>query len=99
VKRVNVARTVDGATPIRRATSRTGTSASNLNRNSSRTRRMAILSAGMTASLPKGDDVRASRGRAVPAHQAGDIIPEGWAAMDRNAGRLQIGMTGDIISE
>jgi len=99
VKRASVSRTVEGAIPIRRATSRTGTSAPSLNRNSSRTRRMATLSAGITASLPKGGDVKRQQRTRDPAHQTGGIIPERWAAIDRNGGRLQFGMTGDIISE
>jgi hypothetical protein len=31
--------------------------------------------------------------------RVGDIIPERWATSDRNGGRLQPGMVGDIISE
>ncbi|MFL5199117.1 MAG: hypothetical protein ACJ8BE_19710, partial [Microvirga sp.] len=59
---------------------------------------MATLSAGITASLPKGGDVKRQQRTRDLAHQAGGTIPEWWAAIDRNGGRLQFGMMGDIIS-
>jgi hypothetical protein len=46
-KRRNISRSVEGATPFRRATSRVERPASRLNLNISCTRRMAILSIGI----------------------------------------------------
>jgi hypothetical protein len=46
-KRRNISRSVEGATPVRLATSRVARPASRLNLNISRTRRMAILSVGI----------------------------------------------------
>src|SRR5947199_5335300 len=52
-KRLSVTRTVDAATPIRRAISRIGTAPTNFNRRTSRTWRMVVLSAGIGSLLWK----------------------------------------------
>jgi len=52
-KRLSVTRTVDAATPIRRAISRIGTPPTNFNRRTSRTWRMVVLSAGIGSLLWK----------------------------------------------
>src|ERR1700730_18218166 len=74
-----VARTVDAATPFRRAISRIDTPPTNFNRRTSRTWRMIVLSAGIRVSpleQPKEPDL--SRPAEAPA-TPGDIIPEWWA--------------------
>jgi hypothetical protein len=102
-KRLIVARTVDAATPIRRAISRIGTPPTNFNRRTSRTWRMIVLSAGIRSLLwnsqRRGPEA-VSRGTCHPGRDhpgmVGDIISErwaelsrnGWAASFRNHGRL-----------
>ena len=91
--RLSVSRTVDGATPTRRAISLPETPAA-LNRSTSRTWRMAILSAGIVPSCGKAegaDAMRASRG----APRGGTTR----ATSSRNAERDQIGMAGEIIAD
>src|SRR5215468_8247603 len=95
--RCNVNRTVDGATPTRRAISLSPTPAL-LKRSTSRTRRIGILSAGIRfprAKATRADPNRASRGVAYPS----DIIPEFRAKSSWNAERDQIGMLGEIIPD
>src|SRR6478672_8717444 len=102
-KRLIVARTVDAATPIRRAISRIGTPPTNFNRRTSRTWRMIVLSAGIRSLLwnsQRRGPESASRGTCHPERDhpgmVGDIISErwaelsrnGWAASFRNHGRL-----------
>src|SRR6202035_3238370 len=90
-------RTVDGATPTRRATSLSPPPAV-LKRSTSRTWRIVVLSAGIRSPMQKAkgaDPNRASRDAAQP----GDIIPECRAKSSRNAERDQIGMVGDIIAD
>jgi DDE family transposase len=87
--RFKVNRTVDGATPTRRAISLSPIPAV-LKRSTSRTRRIAILSAGIRSPMAKAkgaDPNRASRGAAYP----GEIIPEWRAKSSWNAERDQIG--------
>src|SRR5882757_6516548 len=94
-KRAIVARTVDDAKPVRRATSRLETPA-NVKRRTSRTTRIATLSAGIDPLLGKAKERTlhtASRGLRNPA-LPGDIIPEWWARINRNAGRQLIGTGG-----
>jgi hypothetical protein len=89
-KRLIVARTVDAAAPIRRATSRIGRPPTNFNRRTSRTWRMIVLSAGIRSLLleqPKERDL--SRPAGAPT-APGEIILEWWATSSRN---------GDIIPE
>src|SRR3984893_3328672 len=97
VSRFNVNRTVDGATPTRRAISVSPTPAV-LKRSTSRTWRIVVLSAGIRSPMQKAkgaDPNRASRDAAEP----GDIIPECRAKSSRDAERDQIGMVGDIIAD
>src|SRR5436309_14909026 len=92
-KRLIVARTVDAATPIRRAISRVGTPPTNFNRRTSRTWRMVVLSAGIRSLLwtAKGADL--SRPAEAP-DPPGEIIPEWWATSSRNGGRDHLGIGG-----
>src|SRR5215471_4049377 len=85
-KRASVARTVEAATPIRRAISRIGKPPTNFNRRTSRTWRMTILSAGIRSSFgsqrngpESGRQRHLSPGRNHPG-LVGDIISESWAA-------------------
>jgi hypothetical protein len=67
-------------------------------RSTSRTWRIAILSAGIVPSRGKAkgaDAKRASRDAAYP----GDIIPDSRPKSSRSAERDQIGMAGDIIPD
>jgi hypothetical protein len=69
-----------------------------IKRSTSRTWRIAILSAGIRSPVQKAkgaDPNRASRGAAYP----GEIIPECRAKSSRNAERDQIGTLGDIIPD
>src|SRR5208282_2773512 len=84
-QRRNISRSVEGATPVRLATSRVASPASRLNLNISRTRRMAILSVGIGPS--KRRQPKASED------------PHPWAASSRNAARGLIGTVGGIKSE
>jgi hypothetical protein len=96
-RRFNVCRTVDGATPTRRAISLSPTPAV-LKRSTSRTWRIVVVSAGIRSPLQKAkgaDPNRASRGAAYPV----EIIPEWRAKSSWNAERDQIGMVGDIIAD
>src|SRR5579871_1690775 len=101
-KRLSVARTVDAATPIRRAISRVGTPPTNFNRRTSRTWRMVVLSAGIRSSFgsQRSGPESASRGTRPPGRDhsgmAGDIISERWAELSRNGGRHHSGIVGDI---
>jgi hypothetical protein len=97
LKRLIVVRTVDGATPIRRATSRVGTPPTNFNRCTSRTlahgrslcwHPVLQSSFGTRRSGPKS----ASRGNRPP----GRDIPEWSATSSRNGGRHYPGTTGDF---
>jgi hypothetical protein len=73
-KRRIVSRTVDGATPSRRATSRTGTFASRISLNISRTRRMLNLSVGIGP--PQKGRSSTTRTELPNTAIAGGIIPE-----------------------
>src|SRR5882672_3150907 len=89
-KRFRVARTVEGATPTRRAISWFDKSPTNFNRRTSRTWRIVVLSAGIRY-LPwtaKGADL--SRPAEAPTTRA---------KSSRNGGRDHLGMVGGIISE
>src|SRR5882672_12119479 len=89
-KRLSVARTVEGATPTRRAISWFDKSPTNFNRRTSRTWRIVVLSAGIRY-LPwtaKGADL--SRPAEAPTTRA---------KSSRNGGRDHLGMVGGIISE
>jgi hypothetical protein len=91
--RIRVSRTVDGATPTRRAISLPETPAA-LNRSTSRAWRIAILSAGIVPSAAKPKE-RTLSGPAETQSQGpypDDIIPERWAKSSRNVERHQIGM-------
>jgi len=102
-KRLTVARTVDAATPIRRAISPVDTPPTNLSRSTSRTWRMVVLSAGIRSLLRKSKGADLSRPAEAPAPRArssrnggrhhlgtvGEIISERWAASSWNGGRLQ----------
>src|SRR5437667_6214894 len=92
-ERLSVTRTVDAATPIRRAISRVGTPPTNFNRRTSRTWRMVVLSAGIRSLLwtAKGADL--SRPAEAP-DPPGEVIPEWWATSSRNGGRDHLGMGG-----
>jgi hypothetical protein len=92
-KRLIVSRTVDGATPTRRAISRVGTPPTNSNRRTSRTWRMVVLSAGRQ-SLPRQSD-----GGSLESASRGEIIPEWRARSFRNGGRDHLGIVGGIIPE
>src|SRR5882757_5259004 len=95
-KRAIVARTVDDAKPVRRATSRLETPA-NVKRRTSRTTRIATLSAGIDPLLGKsqrnGPYTQPAEVSEIPV-PPGDIIPEWWARINRNAGRQLIGTGG-----
>ena len=95
--RFNVSRTVDGATPTRRAISLLPTPAV-FNRSTSRTWRIAILSAGIVPSRGKAKGADAKRASRDAAY-LGDIIPEWRAKSSRNAERDQIGTGGDFIPD
>src|SRR5262249_20511596 len=99
-KRSSVVRTVEAATPIRRAISRVGTPPTNFNRRTSRTWRMVILSAGIRSLLGKprsgpesGQQRHLSPGRNHPG-MVGDIISVRWAELSRNGGRHHSGIVG-----
>src|SRR5882672_340078 len=89
-KRLSVARTVEGATPTRRAISWFDKSPTNFNRRTSRTWRIVVLSAGIRYLLwtAKGADL--SRPAEAPTTRA---------KSSRNGGRNYLGMAGDIIPE
>src|SRR5436190_4574913 len=65
-KRLIVARTVDAATPIRRAISRVGTPPTNFNRSTSRTWRMVVLSAEIQVPPSKTEGSDLSRPAEAP---------------------------------
>jgi hypothetical protein len=99
-KRLSVARTVDAATPIRRAISRVGTPPTNFNRRTSRTWRMVVLSAGIRSLLwnsQRSGPESASRGTRHPGRDhlgmVGDIISEWRARSSRNGGRHHSGIS------
>src|SRR5215469_346351 len=99
--RFNVNRTVDGATPTRRAISLSPTPAL-LNRSTSRTRRIGILSAGIRSPVQKPKErtligpAEASLNRARSSRNGernhlgtpSDIKSEWWARSSRIRGRL-----------
>src|SRR5262249_28509870 len=89
-KRLIVVRTVDAATPIRRAISRVGTPPTNFNRSTSRTWCMAVLSAGIRSLLRKAEGADLSRPAETPAPRA---------RSSRNGGRDHLGKVGELISE
>src|SRR5260221_5317790 len=96
LKRSIVSRTVDAASPVRRAISCVEIPA-NPRRKTSRTRRMATLPAGINPLLSQsqrsGPYAQPAEAPVIP-HPPGDIIPEWWARIDRNAGRRLIGIGG-----
>jgi hypothetical protein len=94
-KRLTVARTVDAATPIRRAISRVDTPPTNLSRSTSRTWRMVVLSAGIRSLLRKSKGADLSRPAEAPP-PPGEIIPEWWATSSRNGGRDHLGIGGRL---
>jgi len=105
-KRWIVARTVDAATPIRRAISRIGTPPTNFNRRTSRTWRMIVLSAGIRSLLwnsQRSGPESASRGTRHPGRDhpgmVGGIISERWARSSRNGGRHHPGIAGGFLPE
>jgi hypothetical protein len=85
-KRAIGARTVDDAKPVRRATSRLETPA-NVKRRTSRTTRIATLSAGINPLLSQsqrnGPYTRPAEVSCIHATPGG-IIPEWWARINRN---------------
>src|SRR6476619_7003706 len=87
--RFNVNRTVDGATPTRRAISLSPTPAV-LKRSTSRTWRIVVLSAGTRSPMQKPKE----RTLIGPAE-----APLNRARSSRNAERDQIGMLGYIIAD
>jgi hypothetical protein len=70
-------------------------------RSTSRTWRIAVLSAGIRSPSAKaqGDPKRAGRGAVPNALYPGDIIPERQAKSSRNAERHHLGLAGDIIPD
>jgi hypothetical protein len=68
------------------------------NRSTSRTWRIAILSAGIIPSTAKAKGADAKRASGDAAYP-GEIIPEWQATSSRSAERDQIAMAGDIISD
>src|SRR5271155_2092447 len=90
-KRFKVSRTVEAASPRRRATSRVGTQAENFRRIISRAWRIATLSAGIGRSfgLPKRDPKQASEELVT--------LEDPWAGSFRYGGRHHLVMTGGII--
>src|SRR6266566_6097198 len=95
-KRAIVARTVDDARPVRRATSRLEIPA-NVKRRTSRTTRIATLSAGidplLSQSQRNGPYTQPAKLSDIPTTPGG-IIPEWWTGINRNAGRQLIGIGG-----
>src|SRR5690242_21107700 len=87
--RFNVSRTVDGAIPTRRAISLSPTPAL-LNRSTSRTRRISILSAGIHSPVQKPKE----RTLTGPAEASPNR-----ARSSRNGGRNHLGTPSDIKSE
>jgi hypothetical protein len=87
--RFNVNRTVDGATPTRRAISLSPTPAV-LKRNTSRTWRIVVLSADIRSPVQKPKE----RTLIGPAE-----APRNRATSSRNAERDQIRMVGEIIAD
>src|SRR4249920_1374059 len=99
-KRFKVSRTVEGATPRRRAISRVGIETENFRRIISRTWRIAILSAGIDRSLELAKDATlevASEDARRPECPGG-IIPFRWATSSRYDGRHHSVTVGGIIS-
>src|ERR1700730_13502384 len=100
--RFNVNRTVDGATPTRRAISLRPTPAV-LKRSTSRTWRIVVLSAGIRSPMQKakgadpksGQQRRRLTGRHHPG-MPGEIISEHRARSNRNGGRHHRGFAGDF---
>jgi hypothetical protein len=100
-KRLSVARTVDGATPTRRAISWFDKSLTNFNRRTSRTWRIVVLSAGIrslpwTAKGGTGCQQRHRQPGRTHLGTVGEIISEWWAELSRNGGRHHSGIMGDI---
>jgi hypothetical protein len=100
--RRSVNRTVDDATPTRRAISRVDIPAF-FNLTQSRTWRIDILSIGIGTLLGKAeraDPKQAGRGAIPPSDFSSEfvseIISEWWAISFRNRGRFKIGMVGDF---
>src|ERR1700761_2334233 len=87
--RFKVNRTVDGATPTRRAISLSPTPAV-VKRSTSRTWRIVVLSAGIRSPVQKPKE----RTLIGPAE-----APSNRATSSRNAGRNHLGTPGDIKSE
>src|SRR6516165_986809 len=95
-KRFSVSRTVDDASPVRRAISCLERPAEQ-RRKISRTWRIETLPAGIKSAprpQPKSRPyAQPAEAPATPTHP-GDIIPESWARINRNAGRQLIGIGG-----
>jgi hypothetical protein len=100
-KRLSISRTVDGATPRRRAISRVDRPPTNFNLRTSRTWRMAVLSAGIGSSFgsQRSGPERARRGthseEQIPRYgqqRVSGFKSEWWAASVRNGGRLRAGI-------
>jgi hypothetical protein len=87
--RFNVNRTVDGATPTRRAISLRPTSAV-LKRSTSRTWRIVVLSAGIRSPMQKAKGADPNRPAETPLNRA---------TSSRNAGRNHLGTPSEIKSE
>jgi hypothetical protein len=92
-----VARTVDAATPIRRAISRNATNELQPKNFAHVAHdRSSLLASGLSFGTAKGADL--SRPAGAPTAR-GEIIPEWWATSSRNGGRDHFGMVGAIIPE
>src|SRR6516165_1635128 len=100
--RFKVNRTVDGATPSRRAISLSPTPAV-LKRSTSRTWRITVLSAGIRSPVQKPKErtlIGQQRRRLTERHHpgmAGEIISERRARSNRNGGRHHRGFAGDFL--
>ena len=99
--RFNVNRTVDGATPTRRAISLSPTPAV-LKRSTSRTWRITVLSAGIRSPVQKPKErtlIGPAEAPLTERHHpgmAGEIISEHRATSNRNGGRDHPGIPGDF---
>src|SRR5215471_18292639 len=96
-KRSTTARTVDGAIPNRRATSRPATSPENVRRRISRTWRIGTLSVGirhLLRTVQREVTLRRCQQRPIHPVVVGDIISERWATSFRNGGRDHFGTVG-----
>src|SRR3984893_3380732 len=97
----NVNRTVDGATPTRRAISLSWTPAV-LKRSTSRTWRIVVLSAGIRSPVQKPKErtlIGPAEAPLTERHHpgiAGEIISERRARSNRNGGRHHRGFAGDF---